>query len=107
MMQSTNILVRHAVFETNSSSCYSLAVLKGANSQEQTADLCQVKLDDGKSYVELVLPTYLYRRQMAFRTTEEKLSYVLAVESNPVIVSKILKDFFDLHMVDYSNLYII
>ena len=59
-------------------------------------ELCQVKLDDdGKSYVELVLPTYLYRRQMAFRTTEEKLAYVLAVESNPVIVSKILKDFFD------------
>ena len=91
-----------SVAETNSSSCHSLAVLKGANSQEQTADLCQVKLDDdGKAYVELILPTYLYRRQMAFRTTEEKLAYVLAVESNPVIVSKILKDFFDLHMVDY------
>lgn len=104
MMQSTNILVRDSVFETNSSSCHSLAVLKDATSeaQNQTADLCQVKLDDnGKAYVELVLPTYLYRRQMAFRTTEEKLAYVLAVESNPVIVSKILKDFFDLHMVDY------
>lgn len=102
LMKSTNILVRHAVFETNSSSCHSLAVLKGANSQEQTADLCQVKLDDdGKAYVELVLPTYLYRRQMAFRTTEEKLSYILAVESDPVIISKTLKDFFDLHMVDY------
>ena len=32
---------------------------------------------------------------------KKKLAYVLAVESNPVIVSKILKDFFDLHMVDY------
>lgn len=102
LMKSTNILVRHAVFETNSSSCHSLAVLKGANSQEQTADLCQVKLDDdGEAYVELVLPTYLYRRQMAFRTTEEKLAYVLAVESNPITISKILKDFFNLHMVDY------
>ena len=104
MMQSTNILVRHSVFETNSSSCHSLAVLKDATSeaQNQTADLCQVKLDDnGNAYVELVLPTYLYRRQMAFRTTEEKLAYVLAVESNPVIISKVLKDFFDLHMVDY------
>lgn len=103
-MKSTNILARHAVFETNSSSCHSLAVLKDENHSQvsQTADLCQVKLDDnGKAYVELVLPTYLYRRQMAFRTTEEKLAYVLAVESNPVIVSKILKDFFDLHMVDY------
>ena len=104
--QSTNTLIRHAVFETNSSSCHSLAVLKGATSeaQGQTAklELCQIKLDDnGKAYVELILPTYLYRRQMAFRTTEEKLSYVLAVESNPVIISKILKDFFDLHMVDY------
>lgn len=104
LMKSTTILVRHAVFETNSSSCHSLAVLKDATSeaQNQTADLCQVKLDDnGKAYVELVLPTYLYRRQMAFRTTEEKLAYVLAVESNPVIISKVLKDFFDLHMVDY------
>lgn len=103
-MKSTNILARHAVFETNSSSCHSLAVLKDENYSQvsQTADLCQVKLDDnGKAYVELVLPTYLYRRQMAFRTTEEKLAYVLAVESNPVIVSKVLKDFFDLHMVDY------
>lgn len=111
-MQSTNTLVRHAVFETNSSSCHSLAVLKGATSeagvgeatQAQTSklELCHVKLDnDGKSYVELVLPTYLYRRQMAFRTTEEKLAYVLAVESNPTTISKILKDFFDLHMVDY------
>ena len=101
-MKSTNILARHSVFETNSSSCHSLAVLKGATSEAQTVELCQVRLDDdGKSYVELVLPTYLYRRQMAFRTTEEKLSYVLAVESNPVIVSKVLKDFFDLHMVDY------
>ena len=100
MMQSTTILARHSVFETNSSSCHSLAVLKG--SAKLWHELCQVKLDDdGKSYVELVLPTYLYRRQMAFRTTEEKLAYVLAVESNPVIVSKILKDFFDLHMVDY------
>ena len=103
-MKSTNILARHAVFETNSSSCHSLAVLKDENYSQvsQTADLCQVKLDDdGKAYVELFLPTYLYRRQMAFRTTEEKLAYVLAVESNPVIVSKVLKDFFDLHMVDY------
>ena len=103
-MKSTNILARHAVFETNSSSCHSLAVLKDENHSQvsQTADLCQVKLDDnGKAYVELVLPTYLYRRQMAFRTTEEKLAYVLAVESNPVIISKVLKDFFDLHMVDY------
>ena len=100
MMQSTTILARHSVFETNSSSCHSLAVLKG--SAKLWHELCQVKLDDdGKSYVELVLPTYLYRRQMAFRTSEEKLAYVLAVESNPVIVSKILKDFFDLHMVDY------
>ena len=104
--QSTTILVRHAVFETNSSSCHSLAVLKGATSeaQAQTAklDLCQVKLDDnGKAYVELILPTYLYRRQMAFRTTEEKLAYVLAVESNPTTIAKILKYFFDLHMVDY------
>ena len=102
MYQSTTILARHSVFETNSSSCHSLAVLKGAASKSQTAELCQVKLDDnGKSYVELVLPTYLYRRQMAFRTTEEKLSYVFAVESNPITISKILKDFFDLHMVDY------
>lgn len=103
-MKSTTILARHSVFETNSSSCHSLAVLKDENYSQvsQTADLCQVKLDDnGKAYVELVLPTYLYRRQMAFRTTEEKLAYVLAVESNPVIVSKVLKDFFDLHMVDY------
>jgi len=103
-MKSTNILARHAVFETNSSSCHSLAVLKDENHSQvsQTADLCQVKLDDnGKAYVELVLPTYLYRQQMAFRTTEEKLAYVLAVESNPVIISKVLKDFFDLHMVDY------
>lgn len=109
-MQSTNTLVRHAVFETNSSSCHSLAVLKNANSeagvatQAQTSklELCHVKLDnDGKAYVELILPTYLYRRQMAFRTTEEKLAYVLVVESNPTTVSKILKDFFDLHMVDY------
>ena len=100
--QSTNILVRNAVFETNSSSCHILAVLKGANQQTAKLELCQVKLDDnGKAYVELILPTYLYRRQMAFRTTEEKLSYVLAVESNPVIISKILKNFFDLHMVDY------
>lgn len=104
--QSTNILVRHAVFETNSSSCHSLAVLKGATSETQSQtvklELCQVKLDDsGKAYVELVLPTYLYRRQMAFRTTEEKLAYVLAVENNLTTVSKILKDFFDLHMVDY------
>lgn len=100
MMQSTTILARHSVFETNSSSCHSLAVLKG--SAKLWHELCQVKLDDdGKSYVELVLPTYLYRRQMAFRTTEEKLAYVLAVESNPVIISKVLKDFFDLHMVDY------
>lgn len=99
-MKSTNILARHAVFETNSSSCHSLAVLKGA--AKLWHELCQVKLDgNGKAYVELVLPTYLYRRQMAFRTTEEKLAYVLAVESNPVIVSKVLKDFFDLHMVDY------
>lgn len=102
MYQSTTILARHSVFETNSSSCHSLAVLKGAASKSQTAELCQVKLDDnGKSYIELVLPTYLYRRQMAFRTTEEKLSYVFAVESNPVAISKFLKDFFDLHMVDY------
>lgn len=107
-MQSTNTLIRHAVFETNSSSCHSLAVLKGTTSesatQAQTAklELCQVKLDaDGKAYVELILPTYLYRRQMAFRTTEEKLAYVLAVESNPTIIAKILKYFFDLHMVDY------
>jgi hypothetical protein len=103
-MKSTNILARHAVFETNSSSCHSLAVLKDENYSQvsQTADLCQVKLDDdGKAYVELFLPTYLYRRQMAFRTAEEKLAYILAVESNPVIVSKVLKDFFDLHMVDY------
>ena len=103
-MKSTTILARNAVFETNSSSCHSLAVLKGENQSQvsQTADLCQVKLDDdGKAYVELVLPTYLYRRQMAFRTTEEKLSYILAVESNPITISKILKDFFDLHMVDY------
>ena len=65
--QSTNILVRNAVFETNSSSCYSLAVLKGANRQTAKLELCQVKLDDnGKAYVELILPTYLYRRQMAF-----------------------------------------
>lgn len=100
LMKSTNILVRHAVFETNSSSCHSLAVLKGAAKLWQ--ELCQVKLDDdGKSYVELVLPTYLYRRQMAFRTTEEKLAYVLAVESNPITISKILKDFFNFHMVDY------
>lgn len=100
--QSTNILVRHAVFETNSSSCHSLAVLKDVKQQAAKLELCQVKLDDdGKSYVELILPTYLYRRQMAFRTTEEKLAYVLAVESNPTTVSKILKDFFDLHMVDY------
>ena len=100
--QSTNILVRHAVFETNSSSCHSLAVLKGANQQTAKLELCQVKLDDnGKAYVELFLPTYLYRRQMAFRTTEEKLSYVLAVESNPTTIAKILKYFFDLHMVDY------
>lgn len=100
LMKSTNILVRHAVFETNSSSCHSLAVLKGAAKLWQ--ELCQVKLDDdGKSYVELVLPTYLYRRQMAFRTTEEKLAYVLAVESNPSTISKILKDFFNFHMVDY------
>lgn len=99
-MQSTTILARHSVFETNSSSCHSLTVLKGA--AKLWHELCQVKLDDnGKAYVELVLPTYLYRRQMAFRTTEEKLAYVLAVESNPVIVSKVLKDFFDLHMVDY------
>lgn len=103
-MKSTTILARHSVFETNSSSCHSLAVLKDENQSQvsQTAELCQVKLDDdGNAYVDLVLPTYLYRRQMAFRTTEEKLAYVLAVESNPVIVSKILKDFFDLHMVDY------
>lgn len=102
-MQSTNTLVRHAVFETNSSSCHSLAVLKG-ETQSQTAklELCQIKLDDnGKAHVELILPTYLYRRQMAFRTPEEKLSYVLAVESNPTTISKILKDFFNLHMVDY------
>lgn len=60
MMQSTTILARHSVFETNSSSCHSLAVLKGAAKLWQ--ELCQVKLDDdGKSYVELVLPTYLYR----------------------------------------------
>lgn len=93
-----------SVAETNSSSCHSLAVLKGSTgeAQNQTADLCQVKLDDdGKAYVELVLPTYLYRRQMAFRTTEEKISYILAVESNPITISKILKDFFDLHLVDY------
>ena len=102
MYQSTTILARHSVFETNSSSCHSMAVLKGAASKSQTAELCQVKLEDnGKSYVELVLPTYLYRRQMAFRTTEEKLSYVFSVESNPITISKILKDFFDLHMVDY------
>lgn len=100
--QSTNILVRHAVFETNSSSCHSLAVLKGANQQTAKLELCQVKLDDnGKAYVELILPTYLYRRQMAFRTTEEKLAYVLAVESNPTTIATILKYFFDLHMVDY------
>ena len=100
MMQSTTILARHSVFETNSSSCHSLAVLKGA--AKLWHELCQVKLDDnGKAYVELVLPTYLYRRQMAFRTTEEKLAYVLAVESNPSTISKILKDFFNFHMVDY------
>ena len=104
MIQSTTILARHSVFETNSSSCHSLAVSKDAASeaQVQTAELCQVKLDDnGKSYVELILPTYLYRRQMAFRTTEQKLAYVLAVESNQATISKILKNFFDLHMVDY------
>lgn len=102
MIQSTTILARHSVFETNSSSCHSLAVFKGATSEAQTVELCQVRLDDhGEAYVELILPTYLYRRQMAFRTTEEKLAYVLAVESNPVTISKILKDFFDLHMVDY------
>ena len=51
--------------------------------------------------IELVLPTYLYRRQWHSALLKKKLAYVLAVESNPVIVSKILKDFFDLHMVDY------
>ena len=100
---SMNVLVRHAVYETNSSSCHSLAVLKDDNHQKnvQTAELCQVKLDnEQKSYVQLILPNTLYRRQMAFRTTEEKLAYILSVEKNEAKLVQVLKQFFDLHMVD-------
>lgn len=100
---SMNVLVRHAVYETNSSSCHSLAVLKNNNHQKnvQTAEPCQIKLDaEHKSYVELVLPNTLYRQQMAFRTTEEKLAYVLSVEKDEAKLVQVLKQFFDLHMVD-------
>lgn len=92
-------IIRHSVFETNSSSCHSLAWVKDNQSLKTP---CPILLDDEqKSYVELCLPATLYRRCMAFRTTQEKLAYAIAVEQDRTRLSRILKDFFDFHLTNY------